>query len=243
MKREIFFLFFFFCLTGGAAGADVVTLKDGTRYEGDVVYEGEEKVHLKMPIGIIKFRRDEIARIDKISVEPVKPAIEEEPLPFPAKGAAASPVKKPVKTAPVKKAPEKPILKPSEEWPAEIPEDAPEEISTEEPVPDEKQKALEIKEKELELKRQELELRRQELELRKKNQEEKAAEPAKPPVKELLEIKKAPEPVEEEKAKKEKSAEEEELEMEEKAREERKIKGVPVGPEIKGSGAERYKTY
>ena len=225
-------LFLLLLARPAAAPADVVTLKDGSRYEGLVVYEGEDKVHLKMEIGVIKFNRAEVARIDKISVEPSPAEVKKDTsLPFPA--APAKKAKAPTK--PKKGKPVAPVI----EEEAEIQEPTEEDVLQEE----EKQHELDIKEKELELKRQELDIRRQELELKKREQTapaeqatpkenipvetQKVTPTVKPAT--LKEVEEEPAPAEEEKAEKKKEEED------------TKVKGVEVGPQIRGTG--RYKTY
>lgn len=230
-------------LTPFLTHADTVILKDGDRYHGNITFEGEDKIHMEMSIGVIKFNRDEVAAISKDTEEEEEiteePAEEEKVIPFPRRKR---------KTPRRRRAPRKRTAPVIVEEPAkEIDDDL-----------KAKERDLEFKERELDLKRRELELRRRELELRKKEGLEEEAE-----IKEAGEV--APgsgfeEPVEEPdaiEAEPEQQPEPEELPIEEEPdarelplkeeseeeEESWKVKGYPVKPVIKGSGSERYRTY
>ncbi len=233
MKTIALILLFLF-LSFNPSLADTIVLIDGDSYQGEIVFEGEEKVHLKMEIGMIKFKRSEIATIRK-STQPGFESFEEEALPFPTKQKN----EKQRRLAPRKR-------------PDKYKKKVKQSISTiETPVLQKQKQDLDFREKELDLKKRELELRRRELELKKQEatlEETKAEAPVKPPAEKTEPIteptlqpksKAKPDPKSKKAVKPVESDPTPEVADEEE--ESYKNKGYTITPQIKGSG--RYRTF
>lgn len=230
MKKILLGMFFLFGMVPFIF-ADTIVLKEGDRYQGKIVYEGENKIHLQMEIGLIKFDRDEIATIleDSPIPSPSQKKEFQESLPFP----------KNKKRAPRKRlAPRKRPSEYRQPVKSSLPVDQDRALT-------EQKRALDFKEKELELKKRELELRRRELELKKKEtsveerKNELVEQPSLKPASVLQpepEEKNIPEPLPEPEPQPEPVAPKEEPEEEDL-----KSKGYTITPQIRGSG--RYKTY
>lgn len=139
-----------------AAWADMLTLKNGNQYKGAVLKETRDEVEMMLDVGVIRFRRTDVASIKKGSIWENNFYLKK-----------AQELKREARPSTEKTAVEAPAAKPR----AAVAPTAPSAADAQY-----REKEIELRKQELELKRMELELQREELKLKQATFERKETE-------------------------------------------------------------------